>query len=339
LTDTPEQEALKATFAETAGDSNGKPEEVTYEWLRSASDLLDMGEPGLVPYLVDGLLTERALGAIQGSYKTGKTWVILELAIAIASGRPAFGTCNVDKPGPVILVLEESGELDTRRRLSQMVRGYAMKNKEVANLYVSSNAGVKLAKKQGTKWREAIKRKTEELQPRAIIFDPLVRIKGGDLSENTQSEISEITDWLTQLQRHSEAAVCFAHHTGHQEKFRMRGSLDLEAWWSTKLAVTRIENTYTLQSEHREAPPVEPLEFALDWHEDTQSIRLRGKDLNAGVSLRQMILDYMTPLFDPISGNTLYAAIHRRRNDVLHELQEMEKLGLVVHDSQGWSAC
>ena len=41
----------------------------------------------------------------------GKTWVLLEFAVSIVTGRPAFDRYEVASPGPVIVVLEESGEL------------------------------------------------------------------------------------------------------------------------------------------------------------------------------------------------------------------------------------
>ena len=100
--------------------------------------------------------------------------------IAIVTGREAFGRCRINKPGPVILILEESGELDTRRRLSQLSRGYAIDPRELSDLHVSSNAGVKLGKRRKD-WRKRVIDKVGEIQPRAVIFDPLVRVKGAEL--------------------------------------------------------------------------------------------------------------------------------------------------------------
>ena len=55
-------------------------------FLVRASDLLAEPEPGPTPMLVDGMLVDRCLGAIVGRWKHGKTWGVLELAIAVASG-------------------------------------------------------------------------------------------------------------------------------------------------------------------------------------------------------------------------------------------------------------
>ena len=59
--------------------------------------------------LVDGLIVDHSLAVIVGRWKHGKTWGLLELGISIATGQPAFGVRSIPNPGPVILVLEESG--------------------------------------------------------------------------------------------------------------------------------------------------------------------------------------------------------------------------------------
>ncbi len=58
----------------------------THPWMESAADLLAEDDPGPTPYLVEGLIVDRAVTAIQGPYKVGKTWIVLYLGIAIVTG-------------------------------------------------------------------------------------------------------------------------------------------------------------------------------------------------------------------------------------------------------------
>src|SRR4051812_35172213 len=95
-------------------------------WLERASDLLNEPDPGPTPFAVEGLLVAGSIGAIQGSPKVGKTWLVLELALAIVTGREAFGRFAVPDPGAVILVLEESGRAALRRRLDALTRGTSL---------------------------------------------------------------------------------------------------------------------------------------------------------------------------------------------------------------------
>ena len=129
-------------------------------------------------------------------------------------------------------------------------------------------------------------------------------------SENTQTEIGEVTEFLTQLQRTSESAVCFTHHTGHLETGRMRGTSDLEAWWSSKVAVQRVNNLYTVTSEHREAPDIDPFQFSLIWDSDTESIRLRGMD-NTAPQLRTIILEFLGAHTEHLTVTAIADGVHR----------------------------
>ena len=65
--------------------------------------------------------------AIQGMPKAWKTWLELELVLAIVTGRDAFGRFAVPDPGPVILVLEESGRDALHRRLGALARRIALR--------------------------------------------------------------------------------------------------------------------------------------------------------------------------------------------------------------------
>ena len=54
-------------------------------------------------WLIEGLWTRQAVGIVGGHPKLGKTWLALELALAIASGRPCLGRFAVHDRGPVLV--------------------------------------------------------------------------------------------------------------------------------------------------------------------------------------------------------------------------------------------
>src|SRR5262249_10631646 len=71
------------------------------------------------------------------------------------------------------------------------------------------------------------------------------------------------------------ATVAFVHHTGHAGS-HMRGSSDLESVWETRLTWTRDGQSpvVSLQAEHREAEPSEPISYRIRWDADFRSMRL-----------------------------------------------------------------
>ena len=101
------------------------------EWLLDAADLLARPDPGPTPWLVEDLIVDGALTAAVGKWKTTKSYALLEVCIAVATGRPAFGKLAIPKPGQVVFVNEESGEAALWRRLDSLCRGRAIDPEEL----------------------------------------------------------------------------------------------------------------------------------------------------------------------------------------------------------------
>jgi hypothetical protein len=244
-------------------------------WLEAASVLLAEPDPGPTPFLVDELLVEAGIGAVQGTWKIGKTWLLLELALAVVTGRPAFGRFTVPTAGPVLLVVEESGRAALHRRLDALVRGYAIDPSELDGLHFAANRRVRLDNRL---WQERLIAAGQDIGVRAIILDPLVRLKGAQRDENVQREIGPVLDYMRDLRDATGAAVVFSHHSGHSGA-HMRGSSDLEAYWESKLTLVRNnEGVLELTSDHREAESCARLRYRLDWNESARTMRLAPRD-------------------------------------------------------------
>jgi AAA domain len=114
-------------------------------WLLDAAELLDRGDPGPTPWLVENLIVDRALTAVVGRWKTTKSYGVLDVCISIATGRPAFERFAIAEPGPVVFVNEESGEAALWRRLDALCRGRAIPPEKLrGRLFVAANRRVKL---------------------------------------------------------------------------------------------------------------------------------------------------------------------------------------------------
>lgn len=245
-------------------------------WLERASDLLAEPDPGPTPYLVDELLVEGSVAAIQGAPKAGKTWLILELVVAIVPGRPAFGRFEIPTPGPVILVLEESGRKALHRRLGALACGYGIRPDELADLHYAANRRVRL---DDLEWQEKLVSAVQGIGPAAVFFDPLARMKLPTRDENAQKEISVLLDFMRYLRDEAPrpCSVVFCHHTGHSGE-HLRGSSDLESYWESKITLKRTDDEYDFSAEHREAEASEKHRFRQAWDIETRSVRHRLVD-------------------------------------------------------------
>ena len=79
-----------------------------------------VGDPPLK--LIDEILPDMQLTAWAGKPKAGKSLFVMDLASAVAEGRPVFGKFIVNKPGPVILLDMENPPHEIANRL--LKRGY-----------------------------------------------------------------------------------------------------------------------------------------------------------------------------------------------------------------------
>ncbi|HEY8776554.1 MAG TPA: AAA family ATPase [Gaiellaceae bacterium] len=247
------------------------------DWLVDAADLLAEPDPGPTPWLVEDLIVDRALVAAVGRWKTTKSYGLLEIAIAIVTGRQAFGRCAVDEPGPVVFVIEESGRDALWRRLDSLSRGRAIPREELRGLKLAANAGVKLDDQE---WQQRLIDIGQLIRPRLFVFDPLARMKASTRKENEQDAMAEPIEFIRALREATGAAVAFVQHTGHQGD-HMRGTSDLESVWETRLQWKKTGDTVELTNEHREAEAGPKLEYRLNWDHETRTIRLEAEEDDA----------------------------------------------------------
>jgi hypothetical protein len=295
--------------------------ELDLRWLRNASDLLLETDPGPTPFAIESLLGEAAIAAIQGPPKVGKTWVALELALALVTGCEAFGTFAIPTRGPVILILEESGEQALRRRLDRLARGHALDAEAFDGLYVAANRRVRL---NDPTWQKNLIAAAQKIRPRAIFLDPLVRLKGSSVEENSQREVGPVLEYLRDLRDASEAAVAFVHHTGHAGT-HLRGTLDLEAFWESKITISRENGISALTAEHREAEAAPEFRYRLAFDGATESLRL---DPDRRVDeLREQVAAFLAEHPDA-GSNEVCKAVRGRKTDVLAIVKEIKDQAL-----------
>lgn len=84
----------------------------------TASQILALDLPP-IRWVIEGLLPQGAF-LLAGKPKTGKSWFVLQLAIAVAGGEQAFGKYNTNKAGVLYLALE-----DSHRRLQDRMQSIA----------------------------------------------------------------------------------------------------------------------------------------------------------------------------------------------------------------------
>jgi hypothetical protein len=295
-------------------------------WFVDAGDLLDRGDPGPTPMLVEGLIVDRSLVAVVGRWKTTKSYGFLDLCISVTTGRPAFGRFAIPEPGPVLFVNEESGEVALWRRLDALCRGRAITADDIRNrLFVSANKGVRL---DDPDWQSRLVEFGLRVRPRLFVFDPLARMKSSARKENAQEEIAPLIEFMRSLRDETNAAVGFVHHSGHSGE-HMRGSSDLESAWESRLQWKRNGQSSEVEvvAEHREQDAPTPFRYRIAWDGMTRSMRLEALDDPFVEFVRQYLVDHRDA-----SGNEVYKSAEGRddrprRSDVLDLVRLLRESG------------
>ena len=213
-------------------------------------------------WLVERLWGEQAVGFIGGTPKSCKTWLALELAVAVASGRPCLGRFRVHQRGHVLLVAAEDSAGAVRHRVEGIARARGVDLERLAIGLVDA-PGLRLDQDGH---RERLEATVAAIRPRLLILDPLVRLHRAD--ENSAADISALLAYLRQLQREHAVAVALVHHVrkspAGQPGQALRGSGDLHAWADSNLFLLRRKGRLQLHAEHRGHPAPDPVAVELD---------------------------------------------------------------------------
>ncbi len=243
-------------------------------------------------WLVEGLWAARAVGCIGGTPKIGKTWLALELALAVASGKPCLGRFAVRDPGPVLVYCAEDTALAVKQRVAGLATARGIDFDRLAVGWIGASS----LRLDDPRDRRRLTLTLIATKPRMLVLDPLVRLHRGD--ENSATEISEILGFLRSLQREHGVAVVLVHHvrkSGAADPGQsLRGSGDLHAWGDSNLYLLRRDGRPALVAEHRARPAPPPLALRLD-----------------GDPPRFVVDDAPVPTPDPLDERVVHALLPR----------------------------
>ncbi len=286
-------------------------------------------------WLIDELWADEAVGVIGGAPKCCKTYLALEMALAVASGRPCLGRFPVPRPGPVLLFAAEDSPLQVRARLLglALARGVDFTTLPVFLILAQQ---LRLDSDQDMARLAAA---IEKHQPRLLILDPFVRLHR--LDENSAMEVSALLADLRALQRRLHLAVLLVHHTrkangeasGGQA---LRGSSDLHAWGDSNLYLGRSQDKLRLVVEHRAARAPQPITLALAGdHAPYLDILATGPEPQPpGLAAQVRALLGRSP--GPMTQHQLRCALKVRNQSLTAVLQELFAENKISRYNGGW---
>jgi len=271
-------------------------------------------------WLVTDLWLEEAVGIVGGEPKCCKSFLALDLAVAVASGTPCLRHFPVPHPGRVLLYAAEDALHIVRGRLEGICAAAGCDLKDL-DLQVITAPTLRID--QATD-RARLQQTVERLQPRLLILDPFVCLHRID--ENASGEVAPLLAYLRELQRRYTLAVLLVHHAKKgggriRAGQALRGSSEFHAWGDSNLYLRRHGNDLTLAVEHRAAPSLPAINLELAQHEQALALPAQLGHGHAGNSTTE--LTRRTHLRRPAPGrssatrSTTAATVPRAKVDSL----------------------
>ena len=289
-------------------------------------------------WLVTELWLEHAVGLIGGEPKCCKSFLALDLAVAVASGTACLRRYAVARPRPVLLYAAEDALHIVGGRLEGICAAAGC-SLALLDLQVITTPTLRLDLPAD---RDRLLKTFEGLRPRLLILDPFVRLHRID--ENQSGEVAPLLAYLRELQRRYELAVLVVHHAKKgggriRAGQALRGSSEFHAWGDSSVYLRRSKEELTLTVEHRAAPSLPPLALELAQRSEALALQLRTGSAptpSPPNSIDERITAALLAADRPVPVTEL-RELCRVRNATLHErLTALTRSGQLLRDEHGY---
>lgn len=304
-----------------------------------ATDSISESLPALVARLartpaprdvVTELLAEGEIAVVFGEPRVSKTWMTLDLAIAVATGTPALG-CDrwqVPTPGAVLYISNE----DAPRRLAARCRGL-LTGRGLDTL----PAGIRFIVGQGVslddvKWQRRVIDDVRSHDVRMVAIDPARSVSA--CVDQGPHELRPFGVYLRRLIAETGAGVLVVHHetkpqAGVTDTRRRANRISGGGMFSIAdrpIHAERIDDTHTLLTPSGFKHAADPDPVTLERRHLGESVQFithaPTAATSADVSLHARILDYLRNS-PGATGNRVAFGVRSRKDSVLGALETL----------------
>lgn len=289
-------------------------------------------------WLIADLWADEAVGIVGGEPKCGKSFLALDMVVAVAAGVPCLRRFPPARQGPVLLYAAEDALHLVRTRL-EGICGAAHVALADLPIHVITAPTLRLDVAED---RQQLLATIATMRPILLVLDPFVRLHRID--ENASSEVAPLLAYLRELQRRFALAVVVVHHARKGANAlragqALRGSSEFHAWGDSNLYVRRIEDRWLLSIEHRAAPSQTGLPLALSGVDGALALHIMDATPPmppSGPSPQQKLEHVLAHADQPLTLTELRHACRLRTARVCHALAALTAQGRVHKTAAGY---
>jgi len=220
-----------------------------------------------IRWFVEGLIQAGANGSFISHPKSGKSFVVLDLALALASGQKWMDFYIPQRVRTALVSREDSAGL-TQVRKNKIMQFRNLTNVDLEGwLYINAKG---LKPKIMLDYPEDVTALIADLkryQSEFLILDVMRVLHAGD--ENDNNDMQKVVDIMNRIQSDTGVSICLVHHESKDDKNharrlteRARGASAIAGWLEWVVGITQMEDqmpwTRRFECELKIAEPVDP---------------------------------------------------------------------------------
>lgn len=194
-----------------------------------------------VEWLIDSIIPKKAFVALYAPPASYKSFISLDLAEAIATGRDWMGY-RIPKKGAVLYICGEGhGGMGARVKACKIQN----QSPDGANLYIiRAQLNLRSSPEDFAELLNAINDLIAEIDEplEIIILDTLMRMSGGGFNENSSEDMGAFITQAGKLQEIFDCALMVIHHSGKDVTKGLRGHSSLLGAVDTELEIQRQDS-------------------------------------------------------------------------------------------------
>lgn len=237
----------------TSGVRRGLPEVMRWH------ELIGPKERPMPPELVKGILFRGSKLMLGGGSKSFKTWVLLDMALSVATGTPWWGIATVR--APVLFVNFELQDWSFERRVRAMMKAKLIA--EAPDFLVWNLRG---RARDFRELRLPLLNKVRKYKVGLVVLDPIYKCLG-ERDENSNGEVGDLLNEIESVAVDADCAMVHGHHFAKgdsSEKDKRDLASGAGAWMrdpdsSIMLRPHEQEDCFTVEYLLRDLPARDPM--------------------------------------------------------------------------------
>ena len=210
--------------------------------------------PGMMPpdWLTENVFPEQGVCVIYGHSGVGKTFVVLDHALATYSGRPFMGHNTVKRRGSVYLCLE--GDVRTRLMAAALSYGIPLADLDTHLTILEGALHITEGDSYDQLYNTLVQLREQHYEIGTVYIDTLAQAMAG-ANENAAEDMGTAIAHVTALAREFDCLMVLVHHTGKVAEAGARGHSSLYAACDTVIRLDGDDDIRTIQVEKQKEGP------------------------------------------------------------------------------------